>query len=144
MSSRGVDYPCPSIPGELSPGTSDESTTYSNDLRKRKTVGSDHEEVAESLNSLAMTYYKKRQLDDALPLLQEALSIQEKKLDPDDPAIARTLYNLGAIAIRKHEYQRCRELWEQALSIREKALGPDHPDVARTLGNAPEISSRLA
>jgi nephrocystin-3 len=100
-----------------------------------RTLGSNHPQVANSLNSLAMLYDNQIKYDEALPLFQRALSIRERALGPNHPDVARSLNNLAALYYERVEYDEALPLFQRALSIRERALGPNHPDVARNLNN---------
>lgn len=93
------------------------------------------QDVAGSLNNLAVLYYKQREYDKAEPLLQRALTIKEAALGPDDPSVATTIQNLGLFYKAQHQYTKAEPLYQRAFAIREKALGPDHPDVAMSLTN---------
>jgi tetratricopeptide (TPR) repeat protein len=104
------------------------------DLREG-VLGSDHPDVAVSLNNLGLVHASIGSHAEAVDFHTRALRIQEAALGPDHPDVAVTLTNLAnehfdagrhAEAIRAHE---------RALRIRESVLGPDHWDVAQTLNN---------
>ena len=64
-----------------------------------KTFGSDHPNVATSLNNLAMLYTAQGRYAKAEPLYKRALAIYEKTLGPDHPHVAAALSVLGAEAL---------------------------------------------
>nr|WP_199303050.1 FxSxx-COOH system tetratricopeptide repeat protein [Oscillatoria sp. FACHB-1406] len=72
---------------------------------------------------------------DAEPLLQRALSINERQLGPDHPDTASSLNNLAGLYNSMGRYEEAESLLQRALSINERQLGPDHPDTATSLNN---------
>ncbi len=100
-----------------------------------KNVGSNHPDVATSLNNLAELYRTQGQYEQAEPLYKRALAIDEKALGSDHPNVAIDLNNLALLYYTQGQYEQTEPLYERALAIWEKALGPDHPDVATSLNN---------
>ncbi len=72
---------------------------------------------------------------EAKPLAEEALSLAEKALGPDDPLTARGLNNLASVLWKLGDLNSARPLFERALAITEKTRGPDDPLTARALNN---------
>jgi tetratricopeptide (TPR) repeat protein len=73
--------------------------------------------------------------NDARPLYERALAIDEAAHGPDHPTIATALNNLaGALRALGHPEQ-AQPLYERALAIDEAAHGPDHPTIATALNN---------
>ena len=97
--------------------------------------GSDHPNVATSLNFLANLYHLQGKYTQAQPLYQRALGIDEKALGPEHPYVATSLYNMAALYKAQGKYAEAEPLYLRSLAIREKALGPNHPDVASSLNN---------
>jgi serine/threonine protein kinase/tetratricopeptide (TPR) repeat protein len=77
----------------------------------------------------------------AAPLLEEALEINERHLEPDDPRIASNLNNLALLYKEQGMYAEAEPLYQRALPIWEEALGPDHPDLASSLDNLANLYS---
>ena len=96
-------------------------------------LGSDHPDVAESLNHLAAIRYQQGRYKQMQLFAQHALAIQEEKLPPDHPAIAESLTNLGVAYNSQGEYAQARQHLERALAIREQVLGEQHLDTATSL-----------
>src|SRR5205085_2292264 len=101
--------------------------------------GSEHVNVATSLNNLAELYRAQGRYAEAEPLYKRALGIGEKVLGPDHPDVATSLNNLAELYDGQGRYAESEPLYKRALGIREKALGPDHPDVATSLTNLAEL-----
>jgi CHAT domain-containing protein/tetratricopeptide (TPR) repeat protein len=102
---------------------------------KERALGTDHPEVATSLNNLGNVLNATGDYAAARPLHERALAIREKALGPDHPDVATSLNNLAGLFWRAGDFTTARPLHERALEIRERALGPDHPDVATSLSN---------
>jgi len=102
---------------------------------REKALGTDHTDVASSLNNLAVLYRLKGDYAKAEPLYQRSLAIREKALGPDHPLVAECLNNLAILYRVKGDYAKSESLYQRSLTISEKALGPDHPEVANSLSN---------
>ena len=64
---------------------------------REKTLGSDHLDVAKSLNNLALVYYAQGQQEKAEPLYQRKLAILEKIYGPEHSEVTRNVKNLEAL-----------------------------------------------
>ena len=74
-------------------------------------------------------------LTDAKDLAEQALSIRQRILEPNDPLIAVSLNYLAAIDQERGEYLQALPLLQRALKIRETALGPNHSDTTASVNN---------
>ena len=61
----------------------------------KKTFGSDHPNVALSLNRLAELYFSQGEYDKVGPLYKRALEIDEKAFGKNHPVVARDLNNIA-------------------------------------------------
>ena len=91
--------------------------------------------LADALNTLGGLYRIQDRYAEAQPLLERALAIVEKVLEPEDSFVADVLNNLAGLYQTQGRYAEAEPLFERALAIREKALGPQHHDVATVLSN---------
>jgi len=94
--------------------------------------GTEHIEVAETLNALAVLYRTQGKYEEAEPLLQRALTIREI-LGAEAPDIAETLNELAALYWSWERYKEAEPLFQRALRIWEHEMGSEHPNVARSL-----------
>ena len=79
----------------------------------------------------AATYLRVHaRLEQARPLAERALAIDEAAYGPDHPDVATRLNNLAQIFRDLGQLEQARPLAERALAITEAAYGPDHPTVA--------------
>jgi tetratricopeptide (TPR) repeat protein len=107
-------------------------------LARREAAPGDASEPAnwsEVLDRSGGYFYGRAAFSEALPLLRDALAINEKALGPEHPHTASSLNNLALLLDVQGDLAGAKPLYERALAIREKALGPDHPATAQTLNN---------
>jgi CHAT domain-containing protein/Tfp pilus assembly protein PilF len=102
---------------------------------REKALGTDHPDVALSLNNLADLYDQQGRYADAEPLYKRSLAIREKALGLDHPDVASSLNNLASLYQNQGRYADAEPLYKRSLAIWEKALGPDHPSIATSLNN---------
>jgi tetratricopeptide (TPR) repeat protein len=107
-------------------------------LARREAGPDDASEVAnwpEVLDRAGGYFYGRAAFSEALPLLRDALAMNEKALGPEHPDTAQSLNNLALPLHAQGNLAGAKPLYERALAIREKALGPEHPDTAQSLNN---------
>ena len=71
-------------------------------------------------------------LEEAVPLLKQALEISKKALGEEHPDVAMDMSNLAGVLLRQGHTEEAARMGKQALAINEKALGPDHPYTQHT------------
>ena len=86
-----------------------------------------HPDTAQGLNNLAVLYRKQGKYEQAEPLYQRALAINEQQLGSDHPDTAQSLNNLALLYRKQGKYEHAEPLLRRLLSISERQLGPDHP-----------------
>jgi tetratricopeptide (TPR) repeat protein len=79
----------------------------------------------------------------AEPLLQSALAISAKALNPENPDVATMLNGLVLLYHDQGRYAEAEPLYQRALAIREQALGPVHPDTANTIAALAALYRKL-
>ncbi len=102
-------------------------------LIREKLLGSEHPDVATSLNSLAQLYQAQGNYSKAEPMLKRSLAIREKVLGSEHPYVAASITNLAAIYRLQGSYSKAEPMLKRSLAIFEKVLGSEHPNVATTL-----------
>ncbi|OUC13170.1 MAG: hypothetical protein B0A82_18675 [Alkalinema sp. CACIAM 70d] len=102
-------------------------------------LGSDHPDIATSLNNLAYLYQLQGRYSEAEPLYVRSLQIREDQLGTDHPSTAQSLNNLAELYRAMGRYSEAEPLYVRSLQIREAQLGADHPDVATSLTNLAEL-----
>ena len=71
--------------------------------------------------------------DEAKPLYERAISINEAVFGPDHLEVAANVHNYAACLYNAEEYDKAKPLFERALEIRTAQLGDDHPDTLNTV-----------
>jgi serine/threonine protein kinase len=102
---------------------------------RTKTLGSNHKDVANTLQRLGTVAYDKGDFAKARSLYEKAMATFENAVGPETEEVASCLHNMGNISWRQANYKEARQLLERSLSIREKVLGPEHENVAATLNS---------
>lgn len=102
---------------------------------REQALGSDHPDVASSLNYLGVLYFEQGKYAAVEPLYLRALEIREQVLGLDHLDVAYSLNNLANLYWTRQRYEEAESLYVRALEIGEHLQGPDHPDVARSLDN---------
>ena len=97
--------------------------------------GPDHPTVAQSLEKLAVLYYRQVRYADAESLHRRSLAIRERALGPDHPHVGTTLNNLAVLLHSQGRYEDAELLFKRALGIRERLEGREHQDAGTTLNN---------
>jgi CHAT domain-containing protein/tetratricopeptide (TPR) repeat protein len=98
-------------------------------------LGTQHPDVALSLNNLAVLYLMQGTYDKAKPLLERALHINEAEYGVMHDSVANSLSNLAMLYNVTGRHADAERLYDRALVIRETLLGGRHPDVALSLNN---------
>jgi tetratricopeptide (TPR) repeat protein/transcriptional regulator with XRE-family HTH domain len=94
---------------------------------REQIFGSEHPDVAESLNRLAILASTQGDYERAERFYQQALAIREKTLGPQHPSTAESLNNLSVLYRTQGKYEQAEPLLLQALNIHEQSLGAEHP-----------------
>jgi CHAT domain-containing protein/tetratricopeptide (TPR) repeat protein len=102
---------------------------------RRKELGPEHLDVAQSLNNLGNIYYDKGDYEKAELLYQQSLALREKRLGPEHHRVAASLNNLALIYYDQGDYEKAEQVHQRVLAILEKTLGAEHPQVANSLNN---------
>jgi tetratricopeptide (TPR) repeat protein len=88
-----------------------------------------------SLNNLANLYAEQGKFEQAEPLYQRALAIDEKVYGQDHPEVATDLRSLAILYEDQGKFEQAEPLYQRALAIREQVFGSDHPATIRVRKN---------
>lgn len=107
-----------------------QSTSYHQQalLIREELFGSNHPDVADSLNELALLARNQGNYKKAEEFHKQALAIREKALGELHPLTAKSLNNLSVLYRRQGNYDLAEPLLRRALNINEKLHGSEHPD----------------
>jgi tetratricopeptide (TPR) repeat protein len=87
------------------------------------------------MNDLAVGYQAAGQLDKALPLLEETLTLTKAKLGADHPNTLGSMNNLALGYQDARQLDKALPLLEETLTLKKAKLGADHPDTLNTMNN---------
>jgi len=104
--------------------------------------GSEHPDVAQSLNNLASVLENQGKYEAAEKLNRQALMMRQKLLGTERPDVALSLNNLATVLSKQGKYEAAEKLNRQALVMRQRLLGAEHPDVALSLSNLASVLGR--
>jgi tetratricopeptide (TPR) repeat protein len=104
-------------------------------LELAEDFGAEDPRLSETLLALALTYFDLNRHEEAAPLLERKLALDEAALGPEDRKLGPGLTGLGLIRTREGRYDEAEALLRRALAIYEKTLGPGHATVAQVEGN---------
>ena len=88
-----------------------------------------------NLQHLALLYQEQGRLEDALPMLTRALTLEERAAGDEHPDVATALSLLAGLQVRRGQYADAEDHYRRALNIDENALGSRHPGVAASASN---------
>jgi len=100
---------------------------------KRRTLGDNHLETADSLYYLAYLYEKQDRFTEAEKLLKQSLEISEKTLGPKHPDTIKSLNSLTWLYEDQGRYTEAKPLSLRAIDLSKKALGPKHLETTFSL-----------
>lgn len=93
----------------------------------------------EALNRVGLVFLEIAKYPEAEITLNEARSLLEEALAPNDPELAAVLNNLAQLYQDTDRLSEAEPLMVKALKIDEASLGPDHPNVAIRLNNLAQL-----
>jgi eukaryotic-like serine/threonine-protein kinase len=88
---------------------------------------------ARLLGAIGRTYHRLGLLDEARPLYERAIALQEEHLGPAHEELATSLSDLAVLGREAGDPAAAEPLQRRALAMRRAVLGRDHPDVAISL-----------
>ena len=94
---------------------------------REEIFGSEHPDVANSLNALAILASKQGDYERAERFYRQAINIREKTLGPQHSATAESLNNLGVLYRTLGKYKQAEILLQEAFALNEQSLGSEDP-----------------
>ena len=90
-------------------------------------------EFAVALNNLGAQYARLGKYSQATDLMERALAVKRRLLEPGHPDIAVTVHNIATVWVRRGESARAETLFAEAYDTFLRVLGPTHPKTKRSL-----------
>lgn len=127
-------------------GESQESKKYHKEAlaMRRRLLGEQHVDVAQSLNDLGVTMYGLQAYDTTRVVWEQALTIRTELLGPAHRDIAESLSNLGAVSgdlfwqsgfEDEDLFEQAEDYYTRALDMTQRERGENHPFYASNLHN---------
>jgi len=92
------------------------------------------EQLPLTLGALSSLLVRRKQVAEALPLAEEALTLSLQVSGEDSLQAALAYADVAAVHKWANRYDRALPLYRKALSLYERLVGPDHPRTAGVLG----------
>jgi len=100
--------------------------------------------LAVALSNLGSLYSEFDRLNEAQAAYREALKIQERLLDPNDPSLAITMSNLAQVHEKQREFGKAEPLCLRAVQIMKAAHGAESALYAQSLSNLGALYNECA
>lgn len=85
------------------------------------------------MDTIGTVYLGLGELDQAQPLIEQALSIRREALGPESLDVARSLFSLNRVYGERGDLDRAQQLARQSLALTQELTGADSLETARTL-----------
>jgi tetratricopeptide (TPR) repeat protein len=102
---------------------------------RRQALGSEHPDVATSLDHLGEVARLKDDDARSESLLREALEMRRKLLGAENKDVAASLNHLAVVLHDRGQYDEAERLHREALEMKRKLLGRESPEVAVSMSN---------
>lgn len=106
-----------------------------------KAFGSDHPNVAESLNNLALIYYTQGKETEASIFEPTSTQLREEMLLPRSSDTSQYVNKVVLLNLAKRKYSLAESLFRRALEIKKNALGQEHSELLPVLTNLADLHS---
>ncbi|MGD9683302.1 MAG: tetratricopeptide repeat protein, partial [Candidatus Obscuribacterales bacterium] len=103
-------------------------------------LGENHEDVAEILDSLAKIAMGQGRPVEAEEMLERAGKIKASLLGAEHTEVAESSIRLADLYSKQERYQEALPLYQRAFEISKKSLGPEHPQCLSLLHRLAEIN----
>ena len=104
-------------------------------ITRKKVLGENHIDTAESLDNLARFYESQGRYSEAEPLYKQVLAIAKTQLGDNHLNTGAILNNLAGLYESQGRYNEAEPLYKQALAIAKAQLGDDHLTTSIGLNN---------
>jgi eukaryotic-like serine/threonine-protein kinase len=102
---------------------------------QRANVENDHEEIANTLNTLGSVYWSDSKMEQARPYLSEALEMRRRLYGNNHPDVFTSMNNYALVLKDLGEPEEAEKLYMETLEARRDYYGSEHAKVGVSLNN---------
>ncbi|NKB90323.1 MAG: tetratricopeptide repeat protein [Acidobacteria bacterium] len=106
---------------------------------RRQLFGTDHPDIADTLNALGEVRYDLGDLDGAERLYDESLAMRQRVFGEPSAEVAASLDNLGNVYQDRFDTAEAERAYRGALEMRRAVFGTDHREIASSLNNVATV-----
>lgn len=100
---------------------------------KEQSLGLEHLETLESMNSLALALAMQHRYDEAEKLYRITLQTSFRRHGEDHPRTITSMENLAFLLNNRKKYEEAQDFAQRALDLRMRVLGEEHPHTLSTM-----------
>src|SRR3954471_19247787 len=89
----------------------------------------------QALNQRLIEAYQAGQVNEAVPLAEQALELARQAFGPRHPNMLASMNNLASVLDSQGRYGEAEPLYRETLQLRREVLGPRHPDTLTSMNN---------
>jgi tetratricopeptide (TPR) repeat protein len=120
------------------------TNAYINSLHlTKKSLGSDHPNVAALLGSIGNICLEREAYDRACTFYKEGLRIEEKYYGESHPEVAVTTFNVGAVEFAQGNYIHALNAFQRTIKIQKAAFGADSALIGLAFHCVGEVAERM-
>jgi serine/threonine protein kinase len=109
---------------------------------RRRTIGPEHQDTLNSMSELALILIARDQLDEALALAEQALTIATRRPGVGPACVIKMRHNMALILKERHDLKRAEELIRAVVEADRRIHGLDHPETIDALQDLGDILSQ--
>ena len=109
----------------------------------KKSLGSDHPNVAALLGSIGNICLEREAYDRACTFYKEGLRIEEKYYGESHPEVAVTTFNIGAVEFAQGNYIHALNAFQRTIKIQKAAFGADSALIGLAFHCVGEVAERM-
>jgi serine/threonine protein kinase/tetratricopeptide (TPR) repeat protein len=102
---------------------------------QKQSLGADHEDTLEAMNSLAGLYFNQGRFSEAEALFVASFESRRRVLGEEHQDTLKSMNNLGAVYMNEGRVADAERILKSTLDIRMRSPGPEHQDTLMSMNN---------
>lgn len=111
--------------------------------RRALSAFGDRAQTAVAMNGLGELYTEQGKLNEAEPLLREALAMRQRLFPPDHFEVASSHEGLARLLTARGDFVQAEALFQKALPVVEREMGPNHALVAIVMEHYADLLQKM-